>query len=136
MIRGAVAGVVGLGLIGGAGSVVYDDSGTATVTIKDRNNGTEQRVRLFGDSGGKTFSCPASTEDKLSPHDIRAGRITLTLRQVRRQKRRLERRYPGEHAPRAVIDRYDTLHRRDIRLVKAYNAEIDAHNAILEADCD
>lgn len=134
MIRGAVAGVVGLGLIGGAGSVVYDDSGTATVTIK--NKGGEQTVRLFGDKGGKSYSCPPGTEDKLSPHDIKAGRIELTLRQVRRQERRIEKKYPDAAPPQAVIDHYEALNRRDNRLVSAYNAEIDAHNAILESDCE
>jgi len=38
-------------------------------------------------------------------------------------------------APAPVVDRYNALGRRDNRLVAAYNAEVEAHNAILERDC-
>ena len=130
MIKGAVVtGLVGLGLVGGAGSVVYDDDGSATVKIKD------QRVRLGGGAGGKMYSCPPGTKGKLSPHDIRAGRITLPLRQVRRQERKIDKQYPGTTAPRLIASRYNGLLRRHKRLIAAYNTSVDRRNAILEADC-
>jgi hypothetical protein len=84
MIRRTVgAGLAGLGLIGGAGAVAYNEDGSATVTVKDKA-GVAQTVRL--ESGGKTFSCPDGTEEKVSPHDIRLGRIDLTIRRVRRPR--------------------------------------------------
>ena len=135
MIRGVViTGLVGLGLIGGAGAVAYDDDGTATVKIKDRKPGTEQTVRLRG-PGGKMYSCPPGTSDKLSPHDTRAGRITLTLRQVHREERKIDNQYPGRTAPAAVAARFNGLIRRHKRLIAAYNESVDRRNAILEADC-
>ena len=131
--RAVGAGLVGPGLIGGAGAVVYNDDGSATVTIKDRS-GQAQTVRLEG--GGKMFSCPDSTEAKISPYDVRLGRIDLTLRQVRRKEGQLERRYPDQTAPAPVVNRYNSLLRRDKRLVAAYNTTVDERNAIIDADCE
>ena len=71
MLRAAATGLAGLGLVGGVGSVVYDDDGGAQVTIKDKQGGTES-VKIGG-GGGKEFSCPSSTSDQLEPIDIRAG---------------------------------------------------------------
>ena len=130
------AGIVGLGLIGGVVAVVYNSDGTATVKVKDKKTGVEQTVRLYDNPGGKTYHCPPGTDDKLSPHDIRAGRIKLTLRQIRRQERKLEARYPDHTAPAPVADRFNALLRRDDRLVSAYNRTVDTRNAILKADCD
>jgi hypothetical protein len=134
MIRRTVgAGLAGLGLIGGAGAVAYDEDGSATVTIKGKSGG-EQTVRLQG--GGRTFSCPDGTEAKVSPYDIKLGRIDLTIRQVRRQERKLETQYPDHNAPAPVAERYNALLRRDKRLVSAYNSTVDRRNAIIDADCD
>jgi hypothetical protein len=36
--------------------VRYDRDGTATVTIKDKNKGTQQTVTLTGARGGKTLT--------------------------------------------------------------------------------
>jgi hypothetical protein len=127
------AGLAGLGLIGGAGAVAYNEDGSATVTIKGKSGG-EQTVRL--EAGGKSFSCPDGTEEKLSPYDIELGRIHLTIRQVRRQERKLETRYPDHNAPAPVADRDNALLRRDKRLVSAYNSTVDRRNAIIDADCD
>ena len=125
--------VTGLGLVGGAGSVVYNKHGDAIVTIKDKAGHT-QTVSIG--SGGAKFSCPSGTHDKLTPHDLRAGRIKLTLLQVRRTEVAMEHRYPGgRNAPSSVVTRYHVLASRDHRLVAAYNAEIDAHNAIIDSDC-
>jgi hypothetical protein len=132
MIRKAAAMVTGLGLVGGAGSVVYNQHGDAIVTIKDKAGHT-QTVSIA--SGGARFSCPSGTHDKVAPHDLRAGRIKLTLQQVRRTELRIERQYPGGNAPGSVVARYHALAGRDHRLVAAYNAEIDAHNAIIGSDC-
>lgn len=134
MLKQAAAGLAGLGLIGGAGSVVYDGSGDATVKITNPESGVVQTVQLTGESG-VTFSCPEGTGEKLERHDIELGRIQLTLRKVRRELRTIERRYPENVAPDAVVDRYNALGRRDDRLVDTYNAEVDTRNAILERDC-
>jgi hypothetical protein len=133
MVRRAVAGLAGLGLVGGVGAVAYNDDGSATVTIKDKQ-GNEQTVKIGGD-GGKTFSCPDGTEAKLEPIDIRAGRVKITLREVRKDLKTLEKRYP-DGAPAKVVKRYNALAKRDDKLVDAYNTAIDDHNAVLDADCD
>jgi hypothetical protein len=134
VLRKAAAGLAGLGLIGGAGSVVYNHHGDATVKIKDAA-GNVQTVRL-GSGNGRAFSCPDGTSDRLQGTDITAGRIKLTLQKLRREEAALERRYPhGRGASRTVIVRYNAMVRRDNRLVDAFNAEIDAHNAILHEDC-
>jgi hypothetical protein len=133
MLGKAAAGLAGLGLIGGAGTVIYNNQGDATVRIKNDKTGQVQTVHLSG-PGDRLYSCPAGTDDKLRPHDIRAGRIKLTLRQVRRVEHRLLRLYPNG-APTRVVTRYNGLHRRDDRLVDAYNLQVDAHNAIIDREC-
>lgn len=66
--------LAGLGLIGGAGTVIYNNNGDATVKIKDDRTRKVQTVRLGG-AGGKSFSCPSGTREKFEPYDIRLGRI-------------------------------------------------------------
>jgi hypothetical protein len=132
MVRKVAAALVGLGLIGGAGKVAYDKNGGATVKITDEN-GQVQTVHIAGD--GKGYSCPSSTADKVDSAAVEVGRIELTLQQVRRVERRIERQYPKSVAPHSVVVRYNALLRRDHRLVVAYNAEVDAHNAILDQKC-
>jgi hypothetical protein len=134
MLRKVAAGVAGLGLIGGAGTVVYNNNGDATVKIKNKETGQVQTVRLNG-ADGDSYSCPQGTHDKIEPHDIRLGRIKLTLQQVRREERKIERQYPDHVAPGTVVDRVRALVRRDDRLASAYNAEVDTRNAILEQNC-
>ena len=131
--KAAAAGLAGLGLIGGAGTVVYHDNGDATVKIKDQRTGKVQSVTIHG--GGATFSCPGGTRDRLEPYDIKLGRIKLTLQHVRRAERAIELQYPTHTAPSAVVDRYRALLRRDNRLVSAYNGDVDARNAILNRVC-
>ena len=48
MLGKLAAGVAGLGLIGGAGTVVYNNHGDATVKIKNEKTGRVQRVRIKG----------------------------------------------------------------------------------------
>lgn len=127
-----VAGVAGVGLIGGAGTVVYNNHGDATVKIKNEKTGRVQSVRI--EAGGKSFLCPVGIDDKLRPHDLAAARIKLTLRQVRREEQVLLRKHPSG-APDPVVTRFNALRRRDDRLVAAYNGEIRSHNAILRRDC-
>lgn len=134
MLRKAVTALAGLGLIGGAGSVAYNQHGDATVKIKDAS-GKVHSVVIKSNNNGKSFSCPTGTHDRLRPYDIAAGRIELTLQTVRRSERAIVRRYPGHDAPRAVILRYRALAHRDDRLVAAYNAQIDAHNTIIDRAC-
>jgi hypothetical protein len=133
MLGKVAAGLAGLGLIGGVGTVVYNNHGDATVQIKNNKTGRVQRVRI--ESGGQEFSCPLGIDDQLKPHDIAAGRIKLTLLQVRRQERAIMRRYPSGVAPASVVDRVNVLNSRDGRLVEAYNVQIRAHNAIIRRDC-
>jgi hypothetical protein len=131
MLRKAAAGLAGLGLIGGAGNVIYNSNGDATVKIKDAN-GHVQSVTIAG--GGAAYSCPDGTHDKLASYDIRLGRIELTLRQVRRGEQTIEKQYP-KRAPHRVVVRYKGLVQRERKLVDAYNVQVDARNAILDADC-
>jgi hypothetical protein len=133
MVRQVVAGVVGLGLVGGVGAVAYDDSGSAKVTITDKA-GHKETVTIAG--GGKSFSCPKGTDAKLQPIDIEAGRVKMTLRHVRQSVGTLDKRYPDHHAPNSVVKRYNRLVSREGKLVDAYNTAIDKHNAVLHADCD
>ncbi len=133
MIRRLAAGLAGLGLIGGAGTVIYNHNGSTTVRIKDPQTGKVQSVSIGGT--GNAFSCPAGTHKKLEPYDLAAGRIKLTLLRVRRTERALERRYPAHNAPVAVARRYNALLRRDGRLVRAFNRMVDAHNAVIDRLC-
>ena len=133
MLGKLAAGVAGLGLIGGAGTVVYNNHGDATVKIKNEKTGRVQSVRI--EAGGKSFLCPVGTDDRLRPYDLAAGRIKLTLRQVGRQERAIFRQYPSHRAPDSVVTHFNTLRARDDRLVTAYNGEIRSHNAILRRDC-
>jgi hypothetical protein len=138
MLRKAAAGLAALGLIGGAGSVVYANNGDATVKITNQKTGKAQSVRLR--SVGDGYLCPEATHDKLKAHDIKLGRIKLTWQPLRREARKLEREYPQDrqgvrHAPRAVVDRYNAIIRRDDQLVAAYNAEVHARNAMADREC-
>jgi len=103
--RGVVGSLAALGLIGGAGAVHWH-GGTATVSVKDQN-GVTHSTSITGDSGHQ-YSCPAGEQDKLNKFIEAAGRIKIT-----------QQEQPA---------RYDEL-------VPAYNAQIDAYNAALQADC-
>jgi hypothetical protein len=133
MLRKVAAGLVGLGLISGAGKVAYDKSGGATVKITD-SSGHVQTVHIAA-AGGKGFSCPSGTRDKLEPLDVELGRIELTLQRVRRQEHAIERRYPKFVAPHSVAVRFNALQAREGRLVAAYNSDVDAHNAVIRRAC-
>ncbi len=134
MVKRIAAGLVGVGLIGGVGSVAYNPDGSATVTIDD--HGKKTTVNLPMEVGGKSYDCPDGIDDKLSPYDVRAGRITLTLRQVRKQEKAIEKAHPDGNASKAVSQRYVRLTRKDDRLVDLFNDTVDERNAILERDCD
>jgi hypothetical protein len=133
MIRKLAAGLAGLGLIGGAGTVIYNHNGSTTVRITDPKTGQVQSVSIG--ASGQAFSCPAGTRNRLEPYDLEAGRIKLTLLRVRRVERAIERRYPSHNAPSSVARRYNALLRRDNRLVSAFNRAVGAHNAIISRDC-
>jgi hypothetical protein len=129
----AAAGLAGLGLIGGTVAVIHNQNGDETVKIKNDTTGQVQTVRISG-AGGKPWSCPADEDSKLDPYTVRAGRIKLTLQQVRRVEHQLFRQYP-KGAPHRVVVRFNALHLRDGRLVDAYNAQVAEHNAIIRRDC-
>jgi hypothetical protein len=162
VVKQAVAGVVGLGLIGGVGAVTHGDDGSTKVTITD-DKGHQQTVEIAG-GNGKTFSCPSGVDAKLEPIDIEAGRIKITMQNNRKELDALDtridaakkvidgldKRYPTGEAPHKVVVRYNrlvknanrlvkrdkALVKRDDQLVDAYNAAIDRHNAVLDAECD
>jgi len=68
-------------------------------------------------SQGATSSRPSGTKDKLEPYTIKAGRIRLTLQQVRREEMKIERQYTAaDEPPPAVVDHYRALSNRDQRL--------------------
>ena len=134
MVKRIAAGLVGVGLIGGVGSVAYNPDGSATVTIDD--HGKQMKVDLPMEAGGKSYNCPDGVDDTLEPFDVRAGRITLTLRQVRKQEKAIEKAHPGRTATKAVARKYNRLAAKDDRLVDLFNDTVDERNAILERDCD
>jgi hypothetical protein len=133
MVKQITAGLVGLGIIGGVGAVSYGDDGTPTVTVD--NHGQKSKVTLPLEVNGKTYTCPAGTREKRAPYDVAAGKVLITLRQVRRQEAAIEKRHPGRTAPAAVADRYNALVSREGRLVRAYNRQVDKANAIIDSDC-
>jgi hypothetical protein len=133
VVKKAVSALVGLGLIGGAGKVAYNHNGDATVKITGKN-GRVQTVQIQSDHG-TSYSCPAGTHDQVEPLDVELGRIELTLRSVRRSEKAIDRRYPGRVAPHAVVVRFNSLVRREHRLVTVYNTVVDRHNAIIDRAC-
>jgi hypothetical protein len=137
MVRGIVASVVGLGLIGGVGAVTYNDDGTATVRIDERNtpNDASDDARVTFKTNGKAYSCPDGIEEQLEPGDIEAGRIKITMRRLGKQLRAIEKANP-EGAPPAVYARYKRLAKRHDDLVDRFNDAVDRHNGILEASCE
>jgi hypothetical protein len=133
MVGRIAAGLVTVGLIGGVGAVTYSDDGTPTVTVKD--HGTKSKVTLPMERDGKTYHCPTGTQDKVSPYDVNAGRIKLTLQKVRQQEKAIKKRYPGTRAPKVIADRFNKLARRDDALVDRFNIAVDERNAIISRDC-
>lgn len=134
VMRRILGGLVGLGLVGGAGSVIYNHHGGATVQIRDKN-GHVQNVQL--DFGKKSFSCPSGEQAQLEPLLIRQGRIKLTLQGVDKDLQKILKEYPGAHPniPHAVLVRAKSEYARVKPLVKAYRAAVDQYNAKLRRDC-
>jgi hypothetical protein len=144
-----VGGLAALGLVGGTAAVVYNDSGDATVKIKE--NGVTRTVKVGGASGGPKYSCPEDVvEEKIDPSIKLAGRIKLTLHDVETQIDPLEsqldalkNRYPNGEAPGSVVTEYNGLLPRYNGLVdraeglqSAYNKAIDRHNEIMAQECE
>jgi hypothetical protein len=137
MVRGIIAtGVVGLGLVGGAGAVTYNDDGTATVKIDEHNTPKDESddARVTFKTGGRTYSCPPGTDEQLASGDIKAGRIKITMKRNRKQLRAIEKAHPNG-APPDVHAEYQRRAKRDAALVAAYNDQVDLHNAIIKEDC-
>ena len=134
-MRRILAGLVGLGLAAGAGSVVYHNHG-ATVKIKG-SNGQVQNVHIA--FKGQQMSCPSGEGDKVNPLVIELGRIKLTLKGVETDLRRFAAKYPSRkrlaHAPRQAVVRFKDELTRGKRLESAYNAITHRYNATLDADC-
>jgi hypothetical protein len=130
-MRRIIGGLVGLGLIAGAGSVAYNKHG-ATVQIKGPNGQTQTVHLAFGK---KHFQCPSGEDSKLNPVLIRQGRIKLTVNSLETQLERIDHKYPGKHAPHSVVMRYTADVSRGKRLLKAYRASVHEYNAMLTRDC-
>ncbi len=132
-MRRIIAGLAGLGLVAGAGSVAYHNHG-ATVRIKGPNGQTQTVNIAFGK---QRFDCPAGTHDRTEPLLIRSARIKLTLRGIEADLRRIDRKYPkGSHRPpRSVVLRFNAELRRGQRLERAGAATVRQYNAILDRDC-
>jgi hypothetical protein len=144
-----VGGLAALGLVGGTAAVVYNDSGDATVKIKE--NGVTRTVKIGGASGGPSYSCPKDVvEKKIDPTVELAGRIKLTLHDVetqldplKSQLNTLKEQYPSGEAPGPVVNEYNGLRSRYNSLVDraeglqgAYNEAIDKHNAVMAEECE
>ena len=137
-MRRIIAGIASLGLIGGVGSVVYNNHG-ATVRIRG-SNGQMQSVHIG--FGKHRYECPSGESQKLNPLVIREGRIKLTMKDVVAELRRLKAKPPGAHASRqaiarynAVVPRYNAALRRARRLGSAFDATAHQYNAIIDSDC-
>jgi hypothetical protein len=147
-----VGGLAALGLVGGTAAVVYNDSGEATVKIKE--NGVTRTVKIGGASGGPSYSCPEDVvEEKIDPSVKLAGRIKLTLHDVETQIDPLEsqldplksqidslesqldtlnERYPGGTAPGPVVSRYNSLSSRYNSLSSRYNSLRPRYNSLVD----
>jgi hypothetical protein len=130
-MRRALAALIGLGVVGGVGTVVYNHNG-ATVKIKG-SNGQVQNVHIS--FSGKQFDCPAGTDKKANPVIIESAKIKLTIKKVSRELQTLKQKYRGTSPSRRAIAQYNALVRRGRKLVSAYNAEADRYNAIIRRDC-
>lgn len=134
-MRRIIAGLAGLGLVAGAGSVAYNHNG-ATVRIKGRN-GQVQSVHIG--LSGRQYSCPSGEHDKLNPLLIQAGRIKLTLNGVEAKLHRIVAKYRTRsrfaHAPRQVRERFAAELTQRKRLASAFNAAGHRYNTLLHADC-
>ncbi|MGH2959048.1 MAG: hypothetical protein ACRDKE_05545 [Solirubrobacterales bacterium] len=127
-----ITGVVGLGLVGGVGSVVQNEDGSSTVTIDD--HGKKSTVTISGD--GKQYSCPSDVGENFDEMAIRLGRDEITSRRIRRQLRKIDRAHPGKTAPEAVAKRYNSLVEREKRITRDYNKIVDQHNDVLKSECE
>ncbi len=131
-MRRIVAGLAGLGLVAGAGSVVYNHHG-ATVQIKGPNGQVHSVHLAFGK---QHFQCPPGEDSKLNPILIRQGRIKLTLNGLETDLRKIDHEYPtAKHAPHSVIRHYNADVSRGRRLLKAYRSSVHEYNATLARDC-
>ena len=129
-----MAGLAGLGLVGGTAAVKYDDSGSATVKVTD--HGETRTVKLLVAPDGPRYSCPADIDDQRAPRDELSARIKLTLREVGAELDRLEVRYPGPVVEPVIARRYNRLARRERRLTRAFNRSVAKHNALLKEECE
>jgi hypothetical protein len=131
-VRRIIAGLAGLGLAAGAGSVVYNHNG-ATVRIRGAN-GQVQNVHIR--FSGKRYHCPSGEDAKLNPLVIRAGRIKLTIKHVDAELMRIKAKYHhASKAPRPVVMRAYAEIKQAKRLESAFNADVDRYNAVIDADC-
>lgn len=134
-MRRLIAGLAGLGLIGGVGSVVYNHNQTAAIVQIRGKNGQVHSVHL--DFGKKQFSCPYGEDSKLQPLLIQQGRIKLTLHGVENELQQIAAKYPSKSSkpPHSVAVRFVSEYKRGKLLLKAYQASVNEYNATLHRDC-
>lgn len=77
MLRWIATGAAALGLIGGAGAVVYNGDGSATVKIKG-DDGVTHTTTLPTDSNGPDYWCDDTASKHLKEYDVELGRIKVT----------------------------------------------------------
>jgi hypothetical protein len=134
-VRRIIAGIAGLGLVAGAGSVAYNHHG-ATVRIRG-SNGQVQNVHI--NFSGRKMSCPSGEHNKLNPLVIQIGRIKLTLKGVEAKLRGIVAKYPTRkqfaHAPLPVLERFKADIKQGKRLESAFNSSVHRYNSVLDADC-
>ncbi len=126
-----ITGVVGLGLVGGVGSVVQNEDGSSTVTIED--HGKKSSVTIEGN--GRTYSCPSDVESQLEKLTILLGREKLTSERIERKLRKIKRTHPSNTAPDSVVSKYNALVKQDRKISRHYNKTVDQYNAVLKAEC-
>jgi hypothetical protein len=132
VLKEAVAtGVVGLGLVAGAGHVIHNNDGSSTVTIED--HGKKSTVTIKGN--GKSYSCPSSVGSSFDAQAIDLGREELTIKKIKKQLKAIDRAHPGKTASASVVARYNSLVARERAIVASYNATVDSHNAMLKSQC-
>ena len=135
MHRGVVAaGLAGLGLVGGVGAVGCGGDGGDTKPITDGQGRTEsvevEKVE------GREFTCPDAINARLEASDKELARINITLRRLEKSMDAIDKRYPGNDAPRAIADQYDRLDKQRRRLVRVYNERANQANAMIDANCE
>lgn len=107
---------------------------TAPTTTSSRPSSRGSVVA--GSSNGKHYRCIGTG----LLHDLKAmsrriNRGRASLKRIRKELRRLKKRYPSNVAPPKVAQRYNYLVRKHNALLQLGNRRVRAYNARLNRDC-